>query len=174
MIRLGSNYRRFVGSRGRTRHDDGNERLCRSWITVAEFGYPRSSRSGRSLPSSPIRRCVSPTSFNPFRTKTVSNPTKSDGIRLGTFVRSMRSALPLCNAIFSSLDEYVGRGEVYDRTISLHLLLASRRSIYLLCLLSPLYPLHPHALLSRLRHPSPPTHLHTNTIFTTSLALGHR
>jgi len=49
----------FVGPRSRTGHDDTIERLCRSWITMAEFSHPRSSRSGGSLPCSSIRRRVS-------------------------------------------------------------------------------------------------------------------
>ena len=64
----------FVGSRGRTGYDYGNYRLYGSWITMAEFGYPRSARSGRSLPSSSVRRRVS---LNPLPMKTASNLTKS-------------------------------------------------------------------------------------------------
>jgi hypothetical protein len=53
----------FAGSRSRTGHDDAIERLCRSRITVAEFGHPRPARSGRSLPRTSIRRRVS---FDPL------------------------------------------------------------------------------------------------------------
>lgn len=57
-VTIGSKSR-FVGSGSRTGHDDTIERLRRSRITVAEFGHPRSSRSGGGLPRSSIRRRVS-------------------------------------------------------------------------------------------------------------------
>lgn len=104
----------FVGPRGRTGHDDTIERLCRSRIAVAEFSHPRSSRSGGSLPCSSIRRRVS---FKLPSTKAASNPAESEEICSGTFVQSTQSALQSCSAIFSSLDEYVGRGEAYDRAV---------------------------------------------------------
>jgi len=34
-----------------------------------------------------------------------------------TFAQSTQNALPSCNAIFNSLDEYVGHGGAYDRTL---------------------------------------------------------
>ena len=78
-------YDRFIGSRGRTGHDDASEPIRGSRITVAELGHPRSSRSGGSLPSPSVRRCVS---FNPPPRRkprqTSQNPT--------TFTQE-----PLCN-----------------------------------------------------------------------------
>ena len=164
---------RFVGSRSRTRHDHTSERLHGSRITVAELGHPRSSRSGGGLPGSPIRRRVS---FNTplLPMKTASNLTKSDGILSGTFARSTQSALQLCSAIFSSLDEYVDRGEVYDRhhchPPTSHI---SRPDISYL--LSPLSFCTPYMFssLSPTATPPPSIRPHTITIFTAFLALGH-
>ena len=155
----------FPGPRGRTGHDDTIQRLRRSRITLAEFSYPRSSRSGGSLPCSFIRRRVS---SEPPSHETASNPAESEGICSGTFARSTQSALQSCSAIFNSLDEYVGRGEVYDSAVPFHLLRASHNPD-----LS-----WPHLLTctSCIHSPdcdTPPSiHPHTTTIFTPFPALG--
>ena len=135
----------FLGPRSRAGHDDASERLHRSWATVAEFGNSRPSRSGRGLPRSSIRRRVG---SHPVHIP--KNRVKCGEILSGTYARSTRSALRSCNAIFNSLDEYVGHGGAFNRrrppSISLSYLRPYLFSLPTLLL----YSSHPH---SPLRHP---------------------
>jgi len=115
----------------------------------------KSDYGGRVRPSSPFKKRRKPTSFIYSKTR--------------TFVRSTRSALRSCSAIFSSLDEYVGHGEVYDHVVSLHLLRTSHVSRSCLPALL-LYPLHPYIPIAT---PLPSIRSHTTTIFAVFSALGH-
>lgn len=63
----------------------------------------------------------------------------------------MQSVSRSCNAIFSSPDEYVGRGEAYDlRSPFIYPSSHAQTLIYLIYSLALLYP---HILVSLLRHP---------------------
>ena len=166
-------YDRFIGSRGRTGHDDASEPIRGSRITVAELGHPRSSRSGGSLPSPSVRRCVS---FNPPPRRKPRQTSQN----LTTFTQE-----PLCNPCKTRHDNATRYSARSTNTWAM-----GRRMIapfLFICLLpigifhdfihllSLLYPLPPHLppFFLLMRHPTPPTHPYTSTIFTASLALGH-
>ena len=167
---------RFVGSRSRTGHDDPIERLRRSRITVAEFGHPRSSRSGGSLPRPSVRRRVSldpPTHKN--RVKTLQNLTTSDQEPLCD-PRKARHDHAARYPARSTNTWAVGRCMITPLSACLHLfriscIQAFRNPISLFSR-SPCVPhvLHPHPPIAT---PLPSTRSPTTTIITGFPALCH-